>query len=137
MKNEDRIVELLAESLIKQDQQTGLLGKIVDVLVRFGNGFNKITDILGTMSDTMISMDNRLASMDDRLGSMDGKLASMDQRLDSMDQKMGSMDNRMGSMDRHMELHHSLLEKIDGKLDFVQGHERRITRLEDKIFKKK
>jgi archaellum component FlaC len=130
MKNEDRIVELLAESLIKQDQQTGLLGKIVDVLVRFGNGFNKITDILGTMSDTLISMDNRL-------GSMDGKLASMDQRLDSMDQKMGSMDNRMGSMDRHMELHHSLLEKIDGKLDFVQGHERRITRLEDKIFKKK
>jgi len=144
MKNEDRIVELLAESLRKLDQHSGLLGKVVDVLITFGNSFNKLTGTLGDMSSTLISIDGRLESMDGRLGSMDGRLESMDGRLGSMDRrlgdmddKLGSMDNRLSSMDHNMSLQYGLLQNIDGKVDVLKEHEKRISRLEEKVFKNK
>ena len=80
MKNEDRIVELLAESLIKQDQQANLLGKMIDTLGTMGN-------TLGTMS---------------------------------------------GTLDKHS----GLLQTIVTQLGALTEHEKRITRLENRVFKK-
>lgn len=80
MKNEGRIVELLAKSLIKQDQQAELLGKVVDTLGTMGK-------TLGTMS---------------------------------------------GTLDKHS----GLLQNIVANLGVLTEHEKRITRLEDRVFKK-
>ena len=53
MKNEDRIVELLAESLIKQDRQADLLGRVVKTLETMGN-------TIGTMAGSLTKHSGRL-----------------------------------------------------------------------------
>jgi len=63
MKNEDRVVELLAESLLKQDQQTALLGRTVEILGSLGK-------TLGTMNIRLEAMDSKLQRMDDKLDSL-------------------------------------------------------------------
>ena len=61
MKNEDRIVELLAESLIKQDRQADLLGRVVKTLETMGN-------TIGTMAGTLTKHSGLLQTIVTKLG---------------------------------------------------------------------
>ena len=63
MKNEDRIVELLAESLRKLDQHSELFVKQSDLLEKLVDGQLKNTQAIGALTDQMGTMADQIGTM--------------------------------------------------------------------------
>lgn len=91
MKNEDRIVELLAESLRKQDQHSELLTKLVD-------GQEKLVDVQEKLVDGQLQTNQRLGKLEDKFDRLlhfitDGLM----QRLDSLEDRIQKVEQKQNS----------------------------------------
>ena len=64
MKNEDKIVELLSESLMRQDRQEEILNKQTKLLETLVDQFHKMNDHLLTRQD---KIEDRVARLEDKV----------------------------------------------------------------------
>lgn len=74
MKNKDRIAELLAESLQKQDQHSEILSKQNELLTRLVTSDEKQNIILEKLVDSVDSLNDRVDGLNDRVDSLNGKI---------------------------------------------------------------
>jgi len=111
MKNEDRIVELLAESLKRQDQQAEILNELV-------KRQDQQAEILTQLVKRQDRAEDALLTVVDELKSLNSKTA---ENKDYLLRAISSID--------------SMADVFNTKFTQVSEHEQRITRLEDHILR--
>lgn len=74
MKNEDRIVELLAESLQKQDRQSEILSNQIDLLAKLVESDEKQNLILEKVVESIDGLNNRVDGLNGRVDNLNGKM---------------------------------------------------------------
>ena len=104
MKNEDKIAELLAESLLRLDQHSELLEKLVD-------GQLQNTQAIGTLTKHMSDMANQMGGMANQMGVMAVQMNNNTQAITVMSEKIDHLSTDF----------RSLSAQFDGLLKFFMN----------------
>lgn len=111
MKNDDRIVELLAESLKRQDQQADILNQLI-------KRQDQQADILNELIKRQDRLENAIITVVDEVKSLNKKTEDNGKHMKAM---IGAVN--------------SMADMFNLKFTQVNEHEKRITRLEDHLLK--
>lgn len=98
MKNEDRIVELLAEMLIKQDRHDELLAKIVDGQVTNNQVLEKHEKLLEKLVDGQLKTNEILRSHNERLASLEKGVSDLKKEQHTTNQRLESLENKFDKL---------------------------------------
>ena len=91
MKNEDRIAELLAESLRKLDQHSELLEKLVD-------GQLQNTKAIGTLTQYMGDMANQIGGMANQMNKNTQAVTVMSEKIDHLSTDFRSLSDQFDGL---------------------------------------
>ena len=91
MKNEDRIAELLAESLRKLDQHSELLEKLVD-------GQLQNTKAIGTLTQYMGDMANQIGGMANQMNQNTQAVTVMSEKIDHLSTDFRSLSTQFDGL---------------------------------------
>ena len=118
MKNEDRIAELLAESLRKLDQHSELFIKQSDLLEKLVDGQLKNTQAIGALTQHMGDMANQMGGMANQMGGMANQMGGMANQMNNNTQAITAMSEKIDHLSTDFR---SLSAQFDGLLKFFMN----------------
>lgn len=128
MKNEDKIVELLAESLKRLD-------RMVDGQAHTNQRLDQTNQRLDQTNQRLDQTNHRLDQAIQRLDRMDEKLGRLETRVDRHGTAIGRIEDQLVKLNLQTVENTRALYKLAEKADTIAGLHDRVVKLEKAVFK--